>query len=112
MLDDTVQKQLHLQKLQISIEQQTRVRNEIQQLERYIEPNKDRHREQSIERNEVKEELDLINTRLLESVTEVDEEDIVEANERDSTHPDEGYNYSFSKLTQYREKTNDDNVSE
>lgn len=104
IVDDIVQKQLHLQKLQISIEQQTRVRNEIQQLGQSIEPRKELRREQS---TEPKEELDLLNTRHLESVTEIDEEDIVEANERDSTHPDDGYDYSFSKLTPYREKTND-----
>lgn len=50
----------------------------MQQLERYMEPKKDPPREQPIARNEPKEELDLINTRFLDSVIEVDEEDIVD----------------------------------
>ena len=66
----------------------------MQQLERYIEPKKDPPREQPTARNEPKEELDLINTRFLDSVIEVDEEDIVET---DSKSSDDRNHYSFNK---------------
>ncbi len=88
---------MKLQKLQSSIEQQARVRNEIQQLERYIEPKKDHQRNKSYEINETK-------NRLLEIVNEIDEE-IVDANERQQDHT---YNYSFNKSKDYREENDND----
>ncbi len=97
-LGDYVQRQLRLQKLQLSIEQQVRVRNEIQQLETYHQ------RDQS---SETKPESDSMNDRILEIVNEIDEE-IVEANEGYSRQQDHAYDYSFNKLKEYPEENDDD----
>lgn len=108
IVDDTVQKQIHVQKLRISIEQQTRVRDEMQQLERYIEPKIDPPlppREQPIVRNEAKEELDLITTRFLDSVIEVDEEDSIET---DSKSSDDRNHHSFNGFKEYPEESDDE----
>jgi peptidoglycan hydrolase CwlO-like protein len=102
-LGDYVQKESKLQKLQSSIEQQARVRNEIQQLEQYIEPTIHHRRDQSSRINETKQEPDSTNDRLLEIVNEIDEE-IVEADERYPRHQNHAYDYSFNKLKEYREE--------
>lgn len=104
-LVDYVQRQLKLQKLQTSIEQQARVRNEIQQLEQYLEPKP--RRDKSSEINETKEESDLTKHRLLEIVNEIDEE-TVEENERHLSKHNHTYNYPFNKLKDYRENNDCD----
>jgi peptidoglycan hydrolase CwlO-like protein len=97
-LVDYIQKQLKLQKLQSSIEQQVRVRNEIQQLQRYLEPKK-YHKPSKI--YETKQELDLTKDRLLEIVNEMDEETI-ETSGNHLQKQDQTYNYSFNKFKDYR----------
>jgi len=98
---DYVQKQLKLQKLQLSIEEQTRVRNEIQQLERYIEPKIYHQQDTSSKLNETKQELDLTKDRFLEIVDEIDEE-IVDASERHLRQ------HSFNKSKDNREENDSD----
>jgi hypothetical protein len=98
---DYVKKQLKLQKLQSSIDEQERIRNEIQQLEQYIEPKTYHQRDTSSKLNETKQELDLTKDRLLEIVNEIDEE-IVDASERNLRQ------HSFNKSKDYREENDSD----
>jgi hypothetical protein len=55
---DYLQKQVKLQKLRLSIEQQIRVRNEIQQLEQYVESKIYQRRDKSSEMNKINQVLD------------------------------------------------------
>ena len=99
---------MKLQKLQSSIEQQARVRNEVQQLEQYIEPKKSDRHDQFSQINERKYDLDSTNERLLESVNEIDEE-VDEVNERHHLRShDHAHNSPWNKLKEYREEDEDE----
>ncbi len=101
-LGDYVQRQLRLQKLQSSVEQQVRIRNEIQHLDKYHQPDR---------LPENKPESDRTNDRTLEIVNEIDEE-IIEENERYPKQQDYTYDYSFNKLKEHGEENDDDDDKE
>lgn len=99
---DYLQKQLKLQKLQLSIEQQRRVRDEVQQLERYIEPKKYHRQDKLSEISEIKQDADLTRDR----VREIDQK-IVDTSEKLLKQQDHTKNHSFVRSKEYR-KENDD----
>ena len=63
---DYLHKQLKLQKLQLFIEQQRRIRDEVQQLERYIEPKKYHQQDKLSVISETKQDADLTRDRVRE----------------------------------------------
>ncbi|CAF0785390.1 unnamed protein product [Adineta ricciae] len=95
-VDDYVQKQLKLQKLQFLIQQQTRIRNEIQQLEGYIapkqaSPSENNRRQPDVQRNK---------TQLREIVDDSDEE-IVNASKVQEYHTK---SRTFMRLKDHQDK--------
>ncbi|CAF1382824.1 unnamed protein product [Adineta ricciae] len=94
--DDYVQKQLKLQKLQFLIQQHTRIRNEIQQLEGYIEPK----RASPLENNRRQQDIQRNKTHFREVVDDSDEE-IINASKVQQFHTK---SRTFARLKDHPDK--------